>query len=183
MGDPTPPGGGNFGALAAEIAKIKRRLDELTVPSGTQQVQAVKKLEETIAAMPAARSGAAANSQFAMVGGVWNTIATASIAAPEGKTIAAVIAVASGQITAVLDGQSLATMDQRIVINGAASPPVYPMYRSGQNVLYHPIVVGFGATVSGNVSASLQVLPGSTAAFPPRADSNVSLAIIAIFNS
>lgn len=180
--DPTP----NHGVEAQLLAKfdaITRRLDELDAATGTQRAQAVKRLEETIAAMPVALSGSASNSQFAMTGGQWNTVAQAVIPAPAGKTIASVIAVASGQITAIMDGQSLATMDQRIVINGAASPAVYPMYRQGQSVLYHPIVVGFGATVAGGVTASLQVLPGSTAAFPPRSDSSVSLAVIAIYNS
>lgn len=181
--DPTPNRGGPDAELVQQILELKRRLEDLERPTGTQRFQAVQKLEVTIAAMPVALSGAAANSQFSMVGGQWNTVAQAVISAPAGKTIASVIAVASGQITAVLDGQSLATMDQRIVINSTASPPVYPMYRSGQNVLYHPIVVGFGATVSGSVTVSLQVLPGSTAAFPPRADSSVSLAVIAIYNS
>lgn len=181
--DPTPNRGGPDADLVEQILAVKRRLEDLERPSGTQRFQAVQKLEETIAAMPVALSGAAANTQFSMVGGQWNTVAQAVLAAPPGKSIASVIAIASGQITAVLDGQSLATMDQRIVINGAGSPPVYPMYRNGQNVLYHPIVVGFGATVSGNVTVSLQVFPGSTAAFPPRDDSSVSLAVIAIYNS
>lgn len=48
MADPTPPAGGDLGALVRELEGLRRRVGDLEAPSGTQRYQSVQKLQALI---------------------------------------------------------------------------------------------------------------------------------------
>lgn len=48
MADPTPPAGGDLGALVKQLLDLKRRVDDLESASGTQRYQSVAKLQALI---------------------------------------------------------------------------------------------------------------------------------------
>ncbi|WP_341935348.1 hypothetical protein MRBLWO14_000995 [Microbacterium sp. LWO14-1.2] len=74
--DPTPNRGGPDAALLAQIEGIKQRLDEIENPSGTQRAQAVKKLQDAVAAQQQLLTAQAAQLAFLQTQNVFDSRAT-----------------------------------------------------------------------------------------------------------
>lgn len=175
MGDPRPPGD-DLTVLVDEIDKLRKRLDDLESPSGTQRALAVRRL-------PFQDVQIGQTSGFGLSAG-WATYATVNLAVPEDRTRLQVVAIGTA---AVLDQTSggLTSSSGRILINGVASREFPAAKDAGASMVNNVITATSGGAVDVTGMATVPVLfqlsPLNAAAFPPHAQNFAQLAVIGSF--
>lgn len=112
MADPTPPSGGDLGALIEAIEKLQARIGDLESPSGTQRALVARRQ-----ATPDFR--VAQRQSFGLSTG-WATYATASMPVPQGKRRLQVFAIGTAAVLDMTSG-GITSSYGRIRINGVAS--------------------------------------------------------------
>ena len=176
MGDPAPASGGDLGALVREMQGLKRRLDNLESPSGTQRALAAQRLP-----VQDFRVGQA--SGIGLSGG-FNTYASVLLPVPSGKQRLQVMAIGTA---AVLDQTSggVTTSYGRVVINGSASREFPAAKDAGATVVNNVITATATSVVDvagmESVTVLFQLQPLNPAAFPAHAQNFAQLAVIGSF--
>lgn len=176
MADPTPAPGGDLGPVLDEFRRIKKRLADLETASGTQRVQAVRRLP-----FQDFRIGQA--SPIGLSAG-WNTYAVVTLAVPEERTRLQVLAIGTA---AVLDQTSggVTTSYGRVVIDGAASRE-FPAAKDAGATLVNNVITATSAAsidVTGRASIDIafQLQPLNPAAYPAHGQNFAQLAVIGSF--
>lgn len=176
MADPAPPPGGDFGPIAEEFRKLRKRIADLETASGTQRAQAVRRLP-----FQDVKVGQA--SPIALSNG-WNTYATVNLAVPEDRTRLQVLAIGTA---AILDQTSggVTTSYGRILIDGVASRQFPAAKDAGASQVNNVITATSAAVVdvTGKTSivVALQLQPLNPAAFPSHPQNFAQLAVIGSF--
>jgi len=152
-----PPGG--LAVLERALDDVESRLHELAAPTGTQRAQAVKRLGETIDAVPSHHAIGATRSNFSVPSNTsWSTFGSASVAVPPGKTRAAVFV--RGFATVKSRNMYTYTILQgRVLINGSAGRTfdcTYQVFSEGDDSAIVYTVNGFAT------AAALDVVEGDS---------------------
>lgn len=186
MADPTPAGGGDLGRLVAEINALKKRVFGLESPSGTQRNLTVRRLAETVDALPIQATSIDRQTGISATSTGFVTKASVTVTVPEGKTVAAVLGIGAARITDTTSG-GLTSSNARVVIagNSGGSFPAAKDAAVSQviNVLNATHALTFDVIPESTFTVAVQVSALNASAFPASGANFAQIAAIATFTS
>lgn len=144
----------------------------------------LQRLQVLLDSIPVTRQNSAEASGFGLSGG-WQTIASATVQAPEDKNNAEVLAVATGRLEST--SSSLVTGSARLAYPGGTTPefPFAWFPGSGNFVaIFNPTFSWAQGVPPGSaISVSLQVNPDDAATWGPTARNYASVTVFATFSN
>lgn len=155
--------------LPAVLKQQARSLSDVQRPTGTEKDRTVRRLGETVAALPIPGLELDSSAGFAVTGD-WVTRASATLTVPAGRTLARVMGIANAEALDDLTG-GVTNTRLRILIGGVASREFSASKDAGAskvlNVLAGTHQRVWAVTPGSTITVAVQLIAWNPAAYPP----------------